>query len=676
MGNKLADEKSPYLLQHKENPVDWYPWGEEAFAKARAENKPVFLSIGYATCHWCHVMAHESFEDDGIADLLNEAFINVKVDREERPDIDSTYMTVCQMLTGQGGWPLTIVMTPEKEPFFAGTYIPKEARFSRIGLRQLIPGIKGMWIHEPGKIKKAVDGIKDGFGRAQSYESGDFPGTEAIDYAAEQLAMRFDTQFGGFGSAPKFPSPHNVMFLLRQWHHTGEQRFLDAVTETLTAMRLGGIWDHIGFGFHRYSTDQKWLLPHFEKMLYDQALLMMAYTETWQATQNPLFKQTVYEIAEYVSRDLTGSENNFFSAEDADSEGEEGKFYVWKTSEVDALLNETEAAFFKSAFNIHEDGNFEDEATKVLIAQNIPHLKSEANEADGKLWTSIRKKIFSNREKRIRPLLDDKTLTDWNALMIAALAKAGAAFSDTEFLSKAEKAYEFVEQKLIIDDQLYHRYKEEDTAISAFADDYAFMIWASLELYEATFKTGYLAKALELNEQFITTFWDEDNGGVYFSVNDEDQPLGRQKQIYDGAIPSANSVAMLNLVRLGKITGNTELEEKANALGKFFSSDLIRSGSSTTMSMMALQFLYHSPKEIVIAEGKEDIKPFKDLIHQKFVPSKVLLVRPFKEDAELYSISGFLKHQTPVDDNTTVYICKNYSCDKPITDLKKIEELF
>lgn len=665
MGNKLASEKSPYLLQHKDNPVDWYPWGDEAFEKAKAENKPVFLSIGYATCHWCHVMAHESFEDDGIAELLNNAFINVKVDREERPDIDSTYMTVCQMLTGQGGWPLTIVMTPEKEPFFAGTYIPKEARFNRIGLRQLIPGIQGMWKHEPGKIKKAVDGIKDGFERAQSYESGDFPGTEAIDFAAEQLVMRFDPEHGGFGSAPKFPSPHNLMFLLRQWKHTGEQRFIDGVAETLTAMRLGGIWDHVGFGFHRYSTDRKWLLPHFEKMLYDQALLMMSYTEAWQATQNPLFKQTVYEISEYVFRDLTGIENNFYSAEDADTEGEEGKFYVWETSEIESVLTKKEAEYFKSTFNLHKDGNFEDEATKKLTGQNIPHLKDNP---EGSLWSGIREKLFSYRKERIRPLLDDKTLTDWNALMIAALAKAGAVFSDTNFISQAERTYEFLEKNLVQNDQLYHRYKDGDTAITAFADDYAFMTWAALELYEATFETDYLTKALRLNEQFINTFWDEESGGFYFSVNDADQPLGRQKQIYDGAIPSANSVAMLNLLKLSRITGDTKLEEKANALGKFFSSDLIRSGSSTTMSMMALQFLYHNPKEIIIAEGDDySIQLISDL-RKTFIPSKVLLFRPLDNNDVIFKQADFIKNQTPKNGKSTLYICSNYTCEEPVTD--------
>jgi len=670
--NSLSKEKSPYLLQHQDNPVDWLPWGDEAFEKARNENKPVFLSIGYATCHWCHVMAHESFEDEDIAKLLNESFINVKVDREERPDLDSTYMTVCQMLNGQGGWPLTIILTPDKEPFFAATYIPKEARFGRLGLRQLIPGVKGMWDHEPEKIKKAVDSIKEGFGRSQQFESGEFPGTEAVDYAAEQLAMKFDDEFGGFGNAPKFPSPHNLMFLLRHWKKTNDERFLDGVTDTLTAMRLGGIWDHVGFGFHRYSTDREWLLPHFEKMLYDQALLMMAYTEAWQITKNPLFKQTVYEIADYVSRDLMSKEGSFYSAEDADSEGEEGKFYIWKTKEIESILTSEEINFFITHFNLKAEGNFEDEATKQLIGQNIPHLKKELNNIESDDWEVIRKKLFTLREERVRPQLDDKILTDWNALMIVALSKAGAVFEEQNFIEKAELASSFIEQKLTIESQLYHRFKDGETAIKAFADDYAFMIWAGIELYEATFKTQYLKNAIQLNEALINIFWDKEHGGFFLSVDDKDQPLGRQKQIYDGAVPSSNSTALLNLIRLGRFTGDTSLEEKANDLGKFFSADLIRSGSSSTMSMMALQFIYDDPKEIIIAEGENDASEFIRHFHTEFDPSKVLLFNPIKKDLKSFKITPFLKTQTTVDKKTTIYICRNYSCEKPVFDINDI----
>ncbi|RNC84693.1 MAG: thioredoxin domain-containing protein [Balneola sp.] len=672
--NRLSKEKSPYLLQHQNNPVDWYPWGDEAFAKAKKENKPVFLSIGYATCHWCHVMEHESFEDEEIADQLNQAFINVKVDREERPDIDSTYMTVCQMLNGHGGWPLSLFLTPDKEPFFAATYIPKEARYGRIGLRQLIRGIQGMWIHEPDKISQAVESIKHGFKNAQEFQAGEFPGTEAIDFAAEQLITNFDEEFAGFGSAPKFLTPHNLMFLLRQWHHTKEERFLNAVSKTLTAMRFGGIWDHIGHGFHRYSTDREWLLPHFEKMLYDQALLMIAYTETWQVTKNPLFKKTVCEIAEYVESNLTNTEGAFFSAEDADSEGEEGKFYLWDTNELQGLLSKDQFSFFSKEFQILEEGNFEDEATKQKNGKNIPHLKADIASEKQKDWKSIRELVYKEREKRIRPLLDDKILTDWNALMIIALAKAGAAFGDDELIQKAEKAYQFINRNLFEGNDLLHRYKDREAEINAFADDYAFLIWASLELYESTFNSDYLNKAIELNTHFLNEFWDEKAGGLFFSIDDKDQPLGRQKQIYDGAIPSSNSVSLLNLVRLARFTGDTSLDEKAQELGKCFSTDLIRAGSSSTASMMALQFLYHEPREIVITEGSGDQELFAQYLRELFLPSKVLLFRPLDEDNSVYESAPYLTHLKSIEKASTVYVCKDYSCDTPTLELEILKE--
>jgi hypothetical protein len=675
VSNRLAKEKSPYLLQHKDNPVDWYPWGAEAFKKARTENKPVFLSIGYATCHWCHVMEHESFEDEEMASLLNDAFVNIKVDREERPDIDSAYMTVCQMLNGHGGWPLTIIMTPDKEPFFASTYIPKEARSGRIGLRQLIPGVKGMYTHEPDKIRKAVESIKDGYGRSQEFQAGDLPGTEAIDYAAEQLDVRFDIEYGGYGNAPKFPTPHNIMFMLRQWKHTDEDRFLESVVDTLKAMRLGGIWDHVSFGFHRYSTDREWLLPHFEKMLYDQALLMMAYTEAWQATKDPLFKQTVFEIAEYVFRDLQGDHPAFYSAEDADSEGEEGKFYVWETEEAKDILNKKEFKFFEEHFGLKKEGNFKDEATRELTGKNIPHLNKEFSDTEASRWKNIRKKLFDVRSKRIRPLLDDKTLSDWNALMIAALAKAGATFGEVSFTEKAIEAWKFLQDELWKDGTLYHRYKDGETAIPGFADDYAFLIWAGIELYEATFDASFLSSALELENAFTERFRDPEKGAYFFSEDHDELPLGNQKQIYDGAVPTANSVAMLNLIRLARITGNTSFENRANEIGKHFSADLIRSGSSITVSMMALQFLYHDPREIIIAEGDNDPGEFINHIRGQFIPQKVLLLRSSNDQDDILGISDYIKHQKPVNSKTAVFVCRNYTCESPVTTINELKEL-
>ena len=672
--NRLQHEKSPYLLQHKNNPVDWFPWCDEAFKKAKKENKPIFLSIGYATCHWCHVMEHESFEDDEIAQLMNKTFINIKVDREERPDIDSTYMTVCQMVTGQGGWPLTIIMTPEKKPFFAGTYIPKEAKFQRIGLRQLIPGLSGMWKHEPEKIHKATESIQEGFNKSLEFESGIFPGLEAVDFAAEQLAKRYDDKYGGFGTAPKFPSPHNLSFLLRQWYATQENRFKDSVEHTLTKMRLGGIWDHFGLGFHRYSTDEKWLLPHFEKMLYDQALLMMAYTEGWQVTKNPLFKQTVYEIAEYISLRLTSKEGGFFSAEDADSDGEEGKFYVWKFGEMDEILSDNELQFIKSQFNFEELGNFEDEATKELTGKNIPHLSSALSEKDQERFKEIRSILFQQRQKRTQPLLDDKILTDWNALMIAALAKAGNVFGEEKFISSAIKAFNFIEGNLFKKDELYHRYKEQETAIPAFADDYSFLLWASLELYEATYDQKHLERSIKITEQFISKFWDNEQGGFFLTDVKTEELLGKQKQIYDGAIPSSNSVAMNCFLKLSRLTGNTDFENYVNSIGECFSSDLIRSGSSITHGLQAVQYLNNQPKEIVLVNNSDLSPEFKSSIAEIFSPFKVCLFKNVN-DSGISNSADFTSKMNLINNDLTFFYCSNFRCEKPFNDEKHLQNL-
>lgn len=672
--NRLQHEKSPYLLQHKNNPVDWFPWGDEAFEKAKSENKPIFLSIGYATCHWCHVMEHESFEDEEIAKLMNENFINIKVDREERPDIDSTYMTVCQMVTGQGGWPLTIIMTPEKKPFFAGTYIPKDARFQRIGLRQLIPGIAGMWKYEPEKVQKAIKSIQEGFNRSLEFESGMFPGLESVDYAAEQLASRYDSEFGGFGTAPKFPSAHNLNFLLRQWYATGENRFKEAVEHTLIKMRLGGIWDHVGHGFHRYSTDREWLLPHFEKMLYDQALLMFAYTEGWQVTQNPLFKQTVYEIADYVERKLTDITGSFYSAEDADTEREEGKFYIWSTNEIGEILSHEEAAFFKSAFNFYEEGNFEDEATKQSTGQNIPHLRAVLSDEEQIKFQTIRKKLLSQREKRTAPLLDDKILTDWNALMISALAKAGQVFGENKFIESAQKAFQFIDHKMMVDETLYHRFKEHGTSIQAFADDYAFLIWSTLELYETTFDPDYLKKATTLSMKFISDFWDEENGGFFLTHHNSEELLGKQKQIYDGAIPSSNSVAMLSFIKLSRLTGNTKFEDLANSIGEYFSTDLIRSGSSITHGLQAVQYLNNNPNELIIVTDAILEIELKSKLAEIFSPFKVIVLKQ-KDDKEIEDLVPFTSEMSAINKMTTFYYCSNFVCKKPFNDIIELQKL-
>ncbi|MFC1964647.1 thioredoxin domain-containing protein [Chloroflexota bacterium] len=610
--NRLISQKSPYLLQHIENPVDWYPWSEEAFDKSKKENKPVFLSIGYSTCHWCHVMAHESFEDPEVARLMNETFISIKVDREERPDIDLVYMTACQMMTGSGGWPLTIIMTPDKEPFFAATYIPKETRFGRVGILELIPRIKDIWATRQIEALSSASQITTALQGTTLEAPGKELNDSVLHLAYEQLAGRFDERYGGFSQAPKFLTPHNLLFLLRYWRRTGNEKALQIVEKTLQSMRRGGIYDHIGFGFHRYSTDLRWLVPHFEKMLYDQALLAIAYTEAYQATKKAEYAKTAHEIFTYVMRDMTSPEGGFYSAEDADSEGEEGKFYLWTKDEIQKMLSTEEAALIVRVFNVSEDGNFIDEVAGRNNGRNILHLAKSIGELASDLSLStpdlraqiaeVRQKLFAHREKRIHPHKDDKILTDWNGLMVAALAKGAQVFDEPEYASAAKRAADFALKYVRNSEgRLLHRYRDGEAALTANAGDYAFFVYGLLELYEATFDVNYLKAALELNGDFVRHFWDHDNDGFYFTADDGERLLVRQKEIYDGAVPSGNSVAMLNLLQLGRITANTDFEDKAAKIGQAFYENVRQSPSAHTQFMVALDFAAGPSYEVVIA---------------------------------------------------------------------------
>ncbi len=564
--NKLANEKSPYLLQHASNPVDWYPWNDEAFEKAKQEDKPVFLSIGYSTCHWCHVMEHESFEDEKVAELMNDTFVSIKVDREERPDIDGIYMTVCQMLTGGGGWPLTIIMTPDKKPFFAGTYFPKSNRFGRAGLLEIIPQIKDYWLNKKDEILRSTDQISLALTKTGDKKNPGELNEKTFDRAFNDFKNRYDSKFGGFGSAPKFPSPHNLLFLLRYWKRTGNSGAIEMVKKTLTEMRRGGIYDHLGYGFHRYSTDQQWLVPHFEKMLYDQALLIIAYIEAYQVTKDEIFKNTAKEIIEYVIRDMTSPEGGFYSAEDADSEKEEGKFYLWDESELRDILKD-EADLFIKVFNCEKGGNWVDHTIGGAPGTNILHLDKSLKELSKDTGIKVeelknkiksaREKLFKTREKRVHPYKDDKILTDWNGLMISALSKAAQTFDEVKYSKAAEKAVKFIEDNLTLKNgRLLHRFREGEAGLPAHVDDYSFLIAGLLDLYETDFDVNYLKIAVSLQQTQIDHYWDNENGGFFFTSDDGEKLLFRQKEIYDGAIPSGNSVALINLLKLGRITGN------------------------------------------------------------------------------------------------------------------------
>ena len=578
--NRLINEKSPYLLQHAHNPVDWHPWSEKTFVRANAENKPVFLSIGYSTCHWCHVMEKESFEDEEVAGNLNDAFICIKVDREERPDIDAVYMAACQMLTGRGGWPLNLFLTPDKKPFFAATYLPKQSRFGRTGLIELCRQVKNVWTSQTAKVTESATSIADNLHRVFSFSSADEPDESLLDLAYDQIRRIYDPQKGGFEPAPKFPTPHRLLFLLRCYHRTGEPKALEMVENTLTAMRLGGIWDHVGFGFHRYSTDKNWLLPHFEKMLYDQALIAIAYLESYQITKNPLYARTAEEIFTYVQRDMTSSEGAFFSAEDADSEGEEGKFYVWTVDEFRKEINDDRADLWERILRLSPEGNFRDEPTGQESGTNILHLtvpldkwadRYNANiEELEEDWEKIRNRLFHARGKRVHPLKDDKILTDWNGLMIAALAFGARVLEKPQYAEAARKAVQFILSKMKGDNgRIFHRFRDGELAVHAQAADYAFLIYGLISLYQATFDLTFAEDAVHLQESMINEFWDDENGGFFTNERANELPV-RPKELYDGAIPSANSVAFYNLLCLSRLTGNPKWEEKAQTLVRAF----------------------------------------------------------------------------------------------------------
>ncbi|MBK7631583.1 MAG: thioredoxin domain-containing protein [Ignavibacteriales bacterium] len=686
--NRLIKEKSPYLLQHAFNPVNWFAWTDEAFDKAKVEDKPIFLSIGYSTCHWCHVMEKESFEDEEVAKLMNDAFVSIKVDREERPDIDGIYMAVCQMVTGSGGWPLTIVMTPDKKPFFTGTYFPKHNRFNRIGMMELVPKLKSVWLNQKEDVLRSAEEIATSLSKQNLILDSTEIDETILDKTYNELSKRYDETNGGFGNAPKFPSPHNLLFLLRYWKRNNQPKALEMVEKTLTEMRRGGIYDHIGFGFARYSTDQHWLVPHFEKMLYDQAMLVMAYTESYLATKNIFYKKTAEEILEYVLRDMTHPDGGFYSAEDADSEGEEGKFYLWDADELRNILDKGESNFAIKFFNVANNGNWIDESKGMMPGTNILHLRNSykelANEFNiseddffNKLG-SIRQKLFDYREKRIHPHKDDKVLTDWNGLMISAFAKAAQAFNNCTYADVAEKSYLFIEKHLTKKDgKLIHRFRDGESGLPAHLDDYAFLINALIDLYETTFEIKYLKKAVELNEILMQDYWDEHNGGLFFTSSTSEKIITRQKEVYDGAIPSGNSIALLNLLRLSRFISDVNYENKALELVKYFSSYISRSPSAFSMFMCGLDFLFSSSTEIVIVSELQDniVINALELIRNFYNPNKVVVLRSDNINSTFDELLSFTKDMKMKDNKATFFVCRDYKCNQPVNTTTELENL-
>jgi len=678
--NRLIHEKSPYLLQHARNPVDWYPWSNEAFARAAAEDKPVFLSIGYATCHWCHVMARESFEDEDVAEVLNRDFVCIKLDREERPDIDSVYMAICQMMTGRGGWPLTIVMTPDRKPFFAATYIPKTNRFGMKGIIGVLGELIGLWKERRSEIIESSEEILSHLTSSQETCAPSDPRPSLLTEGYEDLALRFDESYGGFGKAPKFPTPHTILFLLRFWKRTGKARALRMAEKTLFAIMQGAIHDHIGGGYHRYSTDARWQVPHFEKMLYDQALLLMAFTEAYQATGKPEYREAAEDIISYVFRDLTSPEGAFYSAEDADSEGGEGAFYLWTIPELEELLGPDDTKIASAVFSVRTDGNFSDaeprSRTNILYrTKTVKQLSSQLEIPEPELISrveSIRLKLFEAREHRPRPVRDDKVLTDWNGLFIAALAHASWVFDDAVYRDAAERAAQFVLKGMrTAGGELMHRYRDGETAIPAFGDDYAFLIRALIGLYEATFTITYLEEALALNKHFMDHFRDTNEGGFFGTSDNAEALLLRKREIYDGAIPSCNSVSLENLILLSQLTGDSGLEEKAAVLARAFTVQVRQSPASYAWFLTALDRVLLPSQEIVLVAGS-DTKGFGEMIgrlQREYLPSAVILCRLSDTlSIRLGDSAPFTREMSAAGGKATAYVCTGHACAMPVTD--------
>jgi uncharacterized protein len=721
--NRLAHEKSPYLLQHAHNPVDWYPWGEEAFAKARHENKPIFLSVGYSTCHWCHVMAHESFENEDVAAIMNREFVNIKVDREERPDVDRVYMTFVQATTGSGGWPMSVWLTPDLKPFVGGTYFPPEERYGQPAFTKVLERIATVWREDHDKIVEQGSKIVEALRESQSAApvEGKVDGS-VVDAAYKQLDRSYDPKEGGFGNAPKFPRPVTLNFLTRVYARDPKsdagKHALDMALFTLRKMAAGGMHDHIGGGFHRYSVDRYWHVPHFEKMLYDQAQLALAYLDAFQITQDKQYESVARDILDYIARDMTSKEGGFFSAEDADSpvplavhdrrsesaqEGDvgahraslqktaEGAFYIWTKKEIDNALGDS-AEIFDFHYGVQAHGNApegsdphdEFRGKNILIerhtiAETARHFKkSEAEIA--KLLAQSRQKLFAIRAQRPRPHLDDKIIAAWNGLMISALARAAQVLDDPRYLEVAIRAANFVRAKLYDPSGkiLYRSYREGRSNVEGFADDYALVVRGLLDLYEASFDVEWLKLALELQQTQDRLFLDQKNGGYFSNSGRDESVFVRMKDDNDGAEPAASSIAALNLLRLSQIYEDPKLAERAKSTIDAFATILLQFPSGMPQMLVAVENSLGKPRQIVIA-GKRDSPETKALVkevHRHFLPSAIVILADANEGQRyLGEKNQAIRAMSPVEGKPAAYVCKNFTCKAPVTDPKQLGEL-
>ncbi len=672
MANHLINETSPYLLQHAHNPVDWYPWGEEAFEKARAENKPVLLSIGYSACHWCHVMAHESFEDEEIAKLMNEYFVNIKVDREERPDLDQIYMNAVQMMTHHGGWPMTVFLTPDAVPFYGGTYFPPQDRYNMPGFPRVLIGVAEAYRDKQDEIRETGASLINELRRLSETGGSDHPlEPELLDAAYVGMIRNHDSVNGGFGGAPKFPPAMTLEFLLRTHVRTGNREALELVSFTCKKMAEGGIYDQLGGGFHRYSTDSKWLVPHFEKMLYDNALLSRLYLHYFQVSEQRQARETVEGILDYVLREMTHPDGGFYSTQDADSEGHEGKFFVWDFNQIQKTLGEKDAAIFCSYYNITEGGNFE--------GKNIPNVtrsEEEVAKAHGisesqlrALLAESRQKLFALRETRIKPDRDEKILTAWNGLMLASFAEAGIVLGRPDYTNAARRNAEFVLKNLYREGALLRTWKDGQAKFNAYLEDYAFLSEGLLTLFETTGEIRWLKEALALVDRMIDEFWDNESGGFFFTGKSHEKLIVRSKDYFDNATPSGNSVAAMVLARLATLTGRENYRNIATAVLREMGDQVRRYPSGFGYALSAVDFLVSTPKEVaIVGNDAGDIQPLLAETWRKYLPNRVV-APAFGDVSEAAEVTPLLESRPLRNNLATAYVCEHFACKEPVTEV-------
>ena len=662
--NRLTNETSPYLLQHASNPVDWYPWGEEAFAKARAEDKPILLSIGYSACHWCHVMEHESFENEAIAALMNENFVSIKVDREERPDLDEIYMNAVQMLTRRGGWPMTVILTPEGKPFFGGT--------------RVLQAVVEAYRNKPQDVAKNVDQLVAALDRMSVLSQTDRElNMEVVTQGADGLTSAYDDTHGGFGRAPKFPNAGVFNLFLRSYRLSGNGRYLEMITETLRKMADGGIYDQIGGGFHRYSVDDKWLVPHFEKMLYDNGQLAQVYAEAYRITKDEFFRRIVQETLDYVLREMYQPEGGFYSAQDADSEGEEGKFFVWTRGEVLGLLGDESGEIFCRVYDVSDPGNFEGKNILHPILTNeqaAKYFNRDEQQIEAILAES-RARLFQEREKRIKPFRDEKVIVSWNGLMLSGVAAAYAITGDPRIRDAGARTVAFIFNRLFDRGLLLHTFKNGQAKLLGYLDDYAFLIAGLLDLFEATFDADLLERSKGLSRTMIEEFWDEDNGGFFYTGKSHEKLISRTKPGFDSSIPSGNSMAATVLLRLYHYTGDLTLLERAEKVLRLHYEAMAKEPFGLATMLGALDFHLSMPAEIVMVAEHDDAGAHEIVqrVRESYLPNKTLQwVSP---DAELADILPLLEGKTQIDNKPTVYVCRNFTCAPPDTEWADLKPL-